>query len=116
MNEWALVRMRQTQVYQQGHHAAGHMTGHGRCSALIQTKDLGKHCFSLYFWFCNSKKLLDFFVESHILLCLFMDTLETTVQIYWDFCETADGYAFKWSASCFCFLQLLKKELLAEYW
>lgn len=48
MNEWALVRMRQTQVYQQGHHAAGHMTGHGRCSALIQTKDLGKHRFSLF--------------------------------------------------------------------
>lgn len=51
MNEWALVRMRRIQVYQQSHHAAGHMTGLERCSALIpwliQIKYLGNTDFLL---------------------------------------------------------------------
>lgn len=79
MNEWALMRMRQTQVYQQGHHAAGHMTGHRRCSALIQTKDLGKWCLSFYssFWYWYSS---DFVVESHTFVFIYRH-----VQFYLQF-------------------------------
>lgn len=104
MNEWALVRMRQIQVYQQSHHAAGHMTGLERCSALIpwliQIKYLGNTDFLLALVFF---KLWIIVTSIVVFNCKYLCSF------------TNDGCWFNWSGSCcFSFLAIIKNRVTSR--